>query len=313
MSLIRKCINVDGPKKNIVVFDGGGVRGRFGLEFCCLLAEGQDVPLSQLFSMIVGVSAGAMIGTIVALGLLDNMKTAAATCASFYTFMPQMFSKRNALGPTLAPKYDGSGKLNALRKILGSRTFADIKTPLVICCCTPGGAPYEFCSWDEKFKHVLLADALDASSAAPIYFPPVKIANQWLIDGGVIANKPLETALLAAMSQFDQVHIRLLSIGTTEKSTRALDFMSQKGKASTMGALAWIGVGLLNIMLGVEDDTTERLMKAMFAERFMRIECEATNITIDDYSKASSVKFDEAARKVWHENKEYILEFIKPN
>ena len=309
MAQIRKCINVDGPKKNVVVFDGGGVRGRFGLEVCRLLAENQPVPLSQLFSMAAGVSAGAIIATIVALGLLDDSKTANTTCVNFYTYMPHMFHKQNKTGPWLAPRYDGTGKTLALRNVLGTKTFADVLTPLVICCCQPNGKPRNFCSWDPQVRDVLLADVLDASSAAPIFFPPVQVQGTWLVDGGVSANKPLMPALLNSIEFFDRAHIRFLSIGSTATdSGPELTF----AKAGLMGVFAWIGHGLLGVLLGTQDNTHDKVIQALFMDRFMRVECECDDIRIDDYSQASCVRFDKAARLVWEKQSEQILFFLKP-
>ncbi len=247
MSFIRQCINVNGPKKIVVVFDGGGVRGRFALELCCNLAHSQDVPLSHLFSMVVGVSAGAMVATIVALGWLDDIATSKIACGKFYNYLPEMFQHPNRSGPLLAPKYDGTGKLRALQKLLGEHTFADVKTPLVILCSDLNGAPVPLCSWDPKLHDTKLADALNASSAAPVFFPPVLLNDQWLCDGGVRANKPLILALLYAIDFFDQGNLWWLSIGTSFASTHRFSAL----KAAIMGIIAWLQHGLIEVLLGV--------------------------------------------------------------
>jgi len=310
MSEIRKCVNADGPKKNVAVFDGGGVRGRFSLEVCRLLAENQPVPLSQLFSMVIGVSAGAIVATVIALGLLDDSKMASATCLNFYTYMPHMFHKPNKSGPWFTSRYDGTGKSFALRTILGSKTFSDVRTPLVICCCELNGKPRNFRSWDPLLKDVLLSDVLDASSAAPLFFPPIRVQGDWLVDGGVSANKPLMPALLYSMEFFDRVHIRFLSIGSAAESTTNPE--PTVAKAALMGVFAWIAHGLLNVILGTQDNTHDKVMEAFFMDRFMRVECNCNDIRIDDYSNTSCIRFDTAAKKVWQADADKVLAFLNP-
>jgi len=310
MSLIRQCVNVKGPKKTVIVFDGGGVRGRFALELCCQLAHSQPIPLSKLFSMVVGVSAGAMIGTIVALGWLDDMQKTSRACDQFYTYLPEMFF--NPRVPLLHPKYDGVGKTAALYKILGDRTFADIITPLVIVCCDLDGAPIVFRSWEQSVQNIRLVDALDASSAAPVFFPPVFVNDQWLCDGGIRANKPLIVALLIAIDFFDQGNICWLSIGTSMTHFNSLlPFTSLQ--AAAMGVVSWLKRGLISILLGAGDDTPEKLMRSLFADRFLRIECQCETIKLDDVDYQHQLKLNKAAKLVWEQQSSAILLFVQPN
>ncbi len=309
MSFIRQCINVSGPKKTVVVFDGGGVRGRFALEICCTLANKQSIPLSQLFSMIVGVSAGAMVGTIIALGWLDDTKTSKDSCSKFYKHLPEMFETVNRKGRLLSPKYNGTGKTIALKRMLGKHTFADVLTPLVIMCCDLDGTPVPLCSWDPALQEVLLADALDASSAAPTFFPPVFVHDQWLCDGGVRANKPLIHALLLAIDFFDRGNLWWLSIGTSFSPKRSFSAT----KAAMMGILAWLKHGLIEILLGGRDDTSEKLMRSLFQQRFIRLECQCDDIKLDNYSSLNQTRLDQAAKLVWNQQSEKILFFVDPS
>jgi predicted acylesterase/phospholipase RssA len=308
MASIRKCLNVEGPKVNVVVFDGGGVRGRFGLELCVQLAQAQEVPLSKVFGMAVGVSAGAMIATILALGLLDESKDAQVVCQKFYEFMPLMFNKRNGSYPFFATKYDGSGKRSSLRSVLGTRTFADVKTPLVICCSTPTGKPVYFRSWDEHTRDVLLVDALDASSAVPTIFPPVQIGENWYVDGGVCSNRPLIAALNQVVEFFDQVNVRFVSVGST--GTSPVPKFDVK-KSQMMGVIGWVLHGLADVLLGIEDDTPEQLMRNLFADKFLRIDCRCDDIKLDDYTQESCKRLDHAAKHIWNLHREKILTFVE--
>lgn len=306
MSLIRQCLSTQGPKKTILVLDGGGARGGFALEVLCHIARSQPVPLSQLFSMIVGVSAGSFVGSIVALGLLDDVTTLENTCASFYSQLPQMFS--NPADFLFSPKFNGVGKKNTLQKVLGNKTLQDVKTPLVVLCSTMDGAPVMFRSWEDKSKMNLLADILDASSAVPVFFPPVFLNDMWLIDGGVCANKPLIQALLTAIKFFDQNNMYFLNIGTVYTSTRKFSFK----KAMKMGLIGWMLNGLFDVLLGVQDHTSEELMTELFAERFLRLDCACADIRLDDISKEHKSRLMKMAEMVWSRHKQQVLMFVKP-
>ena len=69
-----------------------------------------------------------------------------------------------------------------------------------------------------------IADASEASSAAPIYFDPKVIGNQVLIDGGVIANEPALYSYLHAIHNLNKSdNIRMVSIGTGIAKSSEID------------------------------------------------------------------------------------------
>ena len=84
-------------------------------------------------------------------------------------------------------------------------------------------------------------------------------------------------------------------------------------KAALMGILGWLQQGwLIKILLGGNDNTSEKLMRSLFAERFLRIECECEDIKLDDYMANVQVRLDAAAKQVWADHSESILLFVKP-
>ena len=91
--------------------------------------------------------------------------------------------------------------------------------------------------------NVLIRDAAQASSAAPIYFDPKKIEgiSDALIDGGVIANSPAFYSYLHVKyilnnnsKTRDQLKIRMVSIGTGEKLPEAIT-------SETVNKVTWVG------------------------------------------------------------------------
>lgn len=309
MSFIQQCVNVTGPKKLVVVFDGGGVRGRFSLDLCCCLAREQPVPLTKLVGMSVGVSAGGIVASWIALGMLDDFKINPSACDAFYTTLPDVFQKPNKGGPLFQPKYDGSGKRRALVRMFGNKRLGDAKIPLMILCCSMDGEPIEYRSWNPQQQHISLVDILDASSAAPGFFPPVRVENTWLTDGGVRANKPLLAALLATMDLFhDQAcNIHMLSIGTNYAPV----IYFEPRLAPFMGILNWVRRRITDAMLGMQDHTSERLMFALFGKRFLRLECECNDISLDDATSASQTRLHSIAESIFNNQKQQILQFVQ--
>ena len=69
---------------------------------------------------------------------------------------------------------------------------------------------------DPETYDVPIAEAAEASSAAPTYFDPKVIGKQVLIDGGMIANEPVLYAYLHSIYSLNKTadNIRVVSIGT---------------------------------------------------------------------------------------------------
>lgn len=311
--LIQQCINNSSRndiKRTILILDGGGVRGLFSFEILRLMARSQPEPLSHLIHMIVGVSAGAIVGTMLALGILDDSKNNDDIMSDFDKNLSLMFSNRGEFRfPLLQPRYSGAGKKQVLQKLFGEKKLGETKVPLVILCSkVDGGECVAFKSWDANTKNLLLCDIVDASCAAHTYFPPVEVNNEWLADGGIFANKPLIEALLITMNYFDRGNFHFLSIGTLYAKTKKFKAQS----VTKMGVLGWLAQGLINILLGVHDSTTEKLMVGLFGDKFLRLECLCDDITLDDVSERDHTRLYNAATVVWKQRGETVLNFIKP-
>lgn len=103
-----------------------------------------------------------------------------------------------------------------------------------------------------------LWEAALATSAAPTYFPPVKIGERTLIDGGVFANNPSAIALAEARLMWPNDEIVLVSLGTG-KGARLGHLPDD---VNSWGALQWVAP-ILEIMFDGSSDSINYVAKAL--------------------------------------------------
>jgi hypothetical protein len=107
---------------------------------------------------------------------------------------------------------------------------------------------------------VSIADASEASSAAPIYFDPKVIGDQVLIDGGVIANNPAFYSFLHSKYVNGAKRVRVISIGTGTEQPAQLN-------PDTMTMVDW-AMQIGNFMTVVESNAHEYLLNELTEEYY---------------------------------------------
>lgn len=167
-------------KKIALVLGGGGARGLAHIGIICELVKA-GIPITSIY----GVSMGAIVGAFFALGL-DMEKVAKDAL---------LWNKRRVLrelmdiGLPAKSILKGEKAARLIAKYIGQATFADTKIPLqVVATDLSDGS-------EVVIRDGLLAPALQASWSVPGIFPPVKIGDRWLIDGGVVNPTPVNLAL----------------------------------------------------------------------------------------------------------------------
>ena len=91
---------------------------------------------------------------------------------------------------------------------------------------------------EEPAKNYLMRDIAMGTSAAPTYFPPYPLGDQFLIDGGMVANNPASLAYAEAKRLWPDQEVVLLSLGTGSL-TRPIQYEKAKG----WGLLRWAAHG----------------------------------------------------------------------
>jgi patatin-like phospholipase/acyl hydrolase len=128
--------------------------------------------------------------------------------------------------------------------------------------------------------NVLIRDAAQASSAAPIYFDPKSIEgiSDALIDGGVIANSPAFYSFLHAKYTLKTTKkaIRMISIGTGEKQPEAIN-------VNSINKVTWVSQ-LGALITTVEQNTHDYLNKQLLQDNYYRFQAVMDKpLSLDSY------------------------------
>ncbi|MFF9870037.1 patatin-like phospholipase family protein [Streptomyces sp. NPDC013953] len=238
----------------VLSIDGGGARGYLPALLLAELERRAATPAARLFDLVVGTSTGGIIGIGLATGL------SAQSLADFYpadggrifggaeepawktrllgtggTFTQRMGHAARQVGGPFGgnPIYGGNarhrpeGLEGVLREVLGDKNLSQAEMDLAITSFDGLTArPVVFSRRDARTDpswDLPLRDVARATSAAPTYFPPLRI--DWkgrgcrFVDGGVWANNPAgiavsESLVLNSANGLTGQSVFLVSLGT---------------------------------------------------------------------------------------------------
>lgn len=276
----------------ILTMEGGGTRGVLQAKFLQLLEEKIAIPTYDLFDFFTGVSIGGIHALILAL-----LRGSGKDLCNLYTKknLHKIFSKSSwfTFPMVFSPKYDGKGKTTLLYSIFGERTLCSAaKDVLVSTYDFINNKPYFFSTFSRNplTLHSRVCDIADATSAAPVYFPPKGISshNTFFIDGGFMSNNGTSDALIEAFKAgYSEKNIKILSLGTggIEKAYKKMGKHSQK-----WGAAQWFTKGnLLDKSFTATRLTTVHNCYRLLPENFL-------HIPFDSYSFSYSLDEQEPER-----------------
>ena len=246
----------------ILSLDGGGVRSVFEAYILQNLLRTLNKPAHELFDAIIGVSAGAIVGGILAMGLNLDVETAKKQAKMVFERSTHV---SNAL---TGVKYSGTMKQRLLKQTFGNATLGDVKTKLMVLVSTMSGNPVVYSSTNPEHAELPLWQVIDASTSAPIYFPPVHINGDFYMDGGVISNNP---ALLAIEQEYTRHrnNIAVLSIGTSMNSDV---YIADVRDAQDFGLIRWLSEGLISVMTKANHSLYENIIPLLIGPgRYMRL------------------------------------------
>lgn len=271
------------PPFRILALAGGGY---LGLYTACVLAELEEragEPLGRRFDLIAGTSVGGILALALAFEIpMTKLKEL------FLEHGQKIFSARglpsNAVAKlrdlsraVLGPKYNGVALAKALAVHLGKRTLADALHPIVVPAVdvtrsrtkvfkTPHAAASRG-DEDVRAAHVAMA-----TSAAPAYFPSVRIGDALYADGGLFAVAPDQVALHEATHflQIDEARVRMLSLGTGTANYRPADAAEESD-----GAVDWLSDGrLILTLISVQQQHVQAMMEDRLRDRYIHLDAD---------------------------------------
>lgn len=298
----------------ILSCDGGGIRGLITLHF--LLAMETDIQatidphfqVSGFFDMFAGTSAGGIL-----MGLCAFEQQSMATIEKLYgpPVLQRIFSKSwyDRIFGVLQrrPKYTGLEKQRLTQAALKEKTLADTAKHLVIPAYDLRHRAHIFNSRDADSHRYKAAAVLDATSAAPGYFPAVRVGSSYYLDGALFALNPTMCAIAAAIKvlreeKMEQRPIVVLSVGTgtTERAT------VNATKAVRYGGIQWLMKDLLTIPL---EDSEINGQAASIVERFLRIDGSLGKLdpALDKTTNRHMTALCELGQAWWRQNRSAVL------
>ena len=289
--------------KFILSLDGGGMRGQFILNILQFIEHSEGKRIHEIFDMVVGVSAGGMVAAAVATGLRLDI--------NFYN-QHEVFRQKssNRLGGLFDVMYSGQGKTSEIKRAFPS-TLNDVLIPLGILTTKIGTSsviPVTFTSDDKDAKSIPLYKVVDASSAAPVYFPPVKIQDSYYMDGGVVSLNPVLSAIEYTKKIWpDEKQIAILSIGTGVDTHINIS----PSNVRSYGLIKWLSSGLLSVMRNSLQVYHEPFIRTLIGEdNFMRIVSTQMLGKTDQTSISLTHEIQDIAGEFWSKHGTDILEFI---
>lgn len=214
------------PRPLAFVLPGGGALGSAQAGTLLALSEAHVEP-----DLLVGVSAGAVnavlfawVGGIAGARRLERLWRSVRRRDLLRVQPSRMALALTGRRPSLFDNHHGE---RFLRRQIGTRVLEHAPTPVaVIATDLHDGRPVALTDGDA-------ASAVVASCSFPGVYPPVERDGRWLIDGGVVADVPLDlTAGLGARSAL-VLSVPFLAPGAPR--LRAVDLLM---RASTFGVEA---------------------------------------------------------------------------
>jgi hypothetical protein len=249
-------------RKNVAIaFDGGGLRGIITARALSMLESALARPMHEVIGLTAGTSTGSIIAAAVAAELT------AKQVLDLYVDMGQSIFKkslRTIFWPLTTFRYPRPPLAQALEKHIGDLKMGDVwnkKPPIDLVITTfdlVENRSLFIKSWKDDYKDWRVIDAVQASAAAPTYFP---VLNGRYTDGGVGSyNNPCYLAAyeiqLCLGWKFEET--TLISLGTG----RSIKHM-QVGEATKFRPLQWLSP-LLDAFGRSADDQQVHLVDTFF-------------------------------------------------
>ena len=262
----------------VLAIDGGGIRGLIPALVLAEIERRTGRRIAQLVDLIAGTSTGGILAC--ALSRPDPLP--ASEIAGLYDREgPKIFDRSllktiTSADGYLDERYDDQGLVSALRTYLGETRMAEATVPILLTAYDLE-ARVAVLLRSGDVGNVSMVDAAHATSAAPTYFEPARVAGRTLVDGGVCAVNPAMTAFAEVAGETLDV---LASLGTGEH-TRPLPYDKVKG----WGKISW-AQPIIDVVFDGSADTVDDQLARLAGPRYVRLQTRLDEAS-DDLDNAS--------------------------
>jgi len=269
----------------VLAIDGGGIRGLIPALVLADLERRTGRRAAELFDVIAGTSAGALL----ACGLARPAPATAAELADAYVeegpriFGRSLLKRAFSVGGLVDERYEDDGLMAALERHLGATRLSEATTGLLVTAYDIEHRRAVFFrstrAREDPAEDHTLVEVARASAAAPTYFEPGRAGERVLVDGGVFSANP---SLVAIVDREDEVSL-LVSVGTGTSEERIA-----YERARWWGQLEWARP-LLDVVFDGIAETTEFAVARLLRERYVRLQpaLREGNARLDDASEAN--------------------------
>lgn len=289
--------------KRVLSLDGGGSHLLIQLSILACLEKDLDTSTFDFFDMIAGSSSGGLIACLI-LG-----RSLSAEDLIYMVLQEKLIEKimaghwmnRFLHVLQILPKYQGISKSLALQKELGGLKLSSLSKRIYIPCFNLDTDRLETFTNDSE-PDFLLSEVADACTAAPAYYPPVKMQDDaWRIDGGIGMNNPGLGAYLDAQNYWKTSQIKMLSIGSGWRS-----FQVNGAKACKYGGIQWSAKGIASMILREKMISNVKMTESVLGSQILYINHYLKNYDMpDDMDSANNPAFQQKALdigKQWYEH-----------
>ncbi|OGT52645.1 MAG: hypothetical protein A3F17_07885 [Gammaproteobacteria bacterium RIFCSPHIGHO2_12_FULL_41_15] len=304
--------------------DGGGIRGLMAAEILACLEKELHENLYNTFDMYAGTSTGSMIALNIAANqfnaerivewYLPEKASIIFTLSRLRSYMKNKVPNSLYLMPRA--RYTGHGKREYCKQLFGEKKFHAIEKPILVTAynfVNNTTAIFKSTGGTEVQSHPYVYEVCDASSAAPIYFPPVKVGDHWLIDGGISANNP-SLCLISYAFEFGYriKQIYMVSIGTGRHQRKFSKFEYYAQNAFNWNGFAWLTHGLIENFMDGNTTTTDYLANDLLRRRICRINpvLDQVNYQLDDNTPENLKNLRALGREIYQEYRTELLSLI---
>lgn len=312
-----------GREFRVLSLAGGGYLGLYTASVLARLEDEIGEPLGRRFDLIAGTSVGGVLALALAYEIPMEKLVRLFQRDGTKVFSPRALPSGavtrllDLTRAVIGPKYTGRALRDKLVDYFGRRTMAEALHHVVVPAVNVTRAQTKVfktphapgSTGDEGVRAV---DVAMATSAAPAYFPLVRIGDDLFADGGLFAVAPDQIALHEAehFMGIDPLRVRMLSVGTATSGYRP-----EEGVTDDAGAVGWLADGrLILTLVSVQQQHVEAMMEDRLGKRYMRLDAQwaaGARLGIDvATTKAADTLIGLASRTLFEADRAALAPFI---